>query len=160
MIFTHFLHLSQEDTLHRNEALPVCGYSQNTLMLGAVHEHKQALAWQALSHAKGHYLAAVSFNRSVAGWETDPGSVPSLRGCTIWQLQHICMSAVRACAHTLASVQVFVCQGGGIVYQTPSEKSPRYRLCHYSVHLAYYLSGFVCVCLCACVFVCMCVTAL
>lgn len=78
MIFTHFLHFSQEDTLHWIEALPVCGYSQNILMLGAVHEHKQALAWQARSHAKGHYLAAVSFNRSVAGWETDSGSVPSL----------------------------------------------------------------------------------
>lgn len=124
MIFAHFLHFSREDTLHWNEALPVCGYSQNTLMLGAVHEHKQALAWQELSHAKGHYLAAVSFNRSVAGWETDPGSVPSLRGCTIWQLQHIRMSAARACAHTLTSVRVFVCQGGELCIRPPLRKVP------------------------------------
>lgn len=73
-----------------------------------MHEHEQALALHSLSHAKGHYLAAVSSNRSIAGWETDPGSVPSLQGCTIWQLQHICMSAE------------FVCQRD-LVYQTPSE---------------------------------------
>lgn len=61
-----------------------------------MHEHKQALAWQELSHAKGHYLAAVSSDRSVAGWETDPGSVPSLQGCTIWQQKRNCVSA---CVH-------------------------------------------------------------
>lgn len=43
-------------------------------------KHKQALAWQALSHARGHYLAAVSSNRTIAGCETDSGSGPSLRG--------------------------------------------------------------------------------
>lgn len=72
-----------------------------------MHEHKQALAWQALSHAKGHYLAAVSSNRSIAGWETDPGSVPSLRGCTIWQLRRIC---VCACVHARTGMQMNVCQ--------------------------------------------------
>lgn len=65
------------------------------------------------------------------------------------------VSGTRVCAHTRQRASVCVSRGG-IVYQTPSEKSPHYRLCHYSVHLAYYLSGFVCVC--ACVFVCMCVT--
>lgn len=73
-----------------------------------MHKHKQALALQAFSHAKGHYLAAVRSNRSIAGWETDPGSVPSLRGCTIWQLQHICVFAV--CAHSCTSVGMFMCQ--------------------------------------------------
>lgn len=55
---------------------------------------------------------------------------------------HVC--GERVCAHTRQRARVCVSRGG-IVYQTPSEKSPRYRLCHYSVHLAYYLSGFVCV---------------
>lgn len=71
-----------------------------------MHEHKLALAWQALSHAKGHYLAAVSSNRSIAGWETDPGSVPSLQGCTIWQLQHICVSRIRVHVR----IRMCVCQ--------------------------------------------------
>lgn len=55
----------------------------------SVHKHKQALAWQALSDAKGHYLAAVSSNRRIAGWETVSGSAPSLHGCTIWQQEQI-----------------------------------------------------------------------
>lgn len=84
-----------------------------------MHEHKQALAWKALSHAKGHYLAAVSSNRSMAGWETDPGSVPSLQGGTIWQLQHICMSAVCVCARVHECTDVYVSER--LVYQTPSE---------------------------------------
>lgn len=84
-----------------------------------VHEHKQALAWQALSHAKGHYLAAVSSNRGIAGWETDPGSVPSLQGSTIWQPQRICVPAVCMCARTYEHASV--CVSGGLVYQTPSE---------------------------------------
>lgn len=65
-----------------------------------MHEHKQALAWQTLSHAKGHYLAAVNSNRRIAGWETVPGSAASLHGCTIWQLEHISVSAAGVCACT------------------------------------------------------------
>ncbi len=84
-----------------------------------MHEHKQTLALQALSYAKGHYLAAVSSNRSIAGWETDPGSVPSLQGCTIWQLQHICVSGVCMCVRTYKYVNV--CVSGVLVFQTPSE---------------------------------------
>lgn len=88
----------------------------------SAHECKQALAQQALSHAKGHYLAAVSSNRNIAGWETDPGSVPSLQRRTIWQQRHVCVSAVRVyicCApvYVHASVAVYVSKVLG--YQTP-----------------------------------------
>lgn len=62
-----------------------------------MHKDKLALALQALSHAKGHYLAAVSSNRGVSGWETGSGSAPSLQGRTIWQC--VCPT-VRVCAHT------------------------------------------------------------
>lgn len=120
---------------------------ENTLMLGAVHEHKQALAWQALSHAKGHYLAAVSFNRSVAGWETDPGSVPSLRGCTIWQLQHIRMSVARVRVRTHSPACKCLCVKGGNCVSDPLwEKSllPLVPLqCPFSL-----LSIWLCVCAC------------
>lgn len=117
-----------------------------------MHEHKQTLALQALSHAKGHYLAAVSFNRSVAGWETDPGSVPSLRGRTIWQLQQINMSAACTCAHTYECANV--CVSGGLVYQTPSEKM--HAILVPLQHPFSLLSIWPCVCLP----VCLCVRAL
>lgn len=93
-------------------------HTEHTTMEETVHKHKQALVSQALSHAKGHYLAAVSFNRSVAGWEWDPGSVPSLQGCTILQSQHISVSAGYMCAHTDTKVYV----SGGLVHLNPSEE--------------------------------------
>lgn len=112
---------------------------KNTLMLGTVHEHKQALAWQALSHAKGHYLAAVSFNRSVAGWETDPGSIPKpCEGALSGSYHASARPRGRARVHTLGRACERLC------IRPPSEKAPRRRLlCHYSVHLAYCLSGCV-----------------
>lgn len=112
---------------------------KNTLMLGTVHEHKQALAWQALSHAKGHYLAAVSFNRSVAGWETDPGSEPKpCEGALSGSYHASASPRGRARVHTLGRACERLC------IRPPSEKAPHRRLlCHYSVHLAYCLSGCV-----------------
>lgn len=64
----------------------------------------RALAWQALNDAKGHYLAAVSSNRRIAGWETVSGSAPSLHGCTIWQHQRSCV-----CAQEWGCVWLRVC---------------------------------------------------
>lgn len=129
---------------------------KNTLMLGTAHEHKQALAWQALSHAKGHYLAAVSFNRSVAGWETDPGSVPkACEGALSGSNNAPAHPCRRARVHTLGRA----CER--LPIRPPSEKVPRRRsLCHYSVHLAYCLSGRVCLCVCRGVCVCAALTAM
>lgn len=62
-----------------------CVLEWNSISMKLETVHNQALAWRAFSSARGHYLAAVSSNRSIAGRETNPGSVPSLRGSTIWQ---------------------------------------------------------------------------
>lgn len=118
---------------------------KHTLMEETIHEHKQVLASQTLSHAKGHYLATVSFNRSIAGWETDPGSVPSLQGCTIWQQQHI---SVSSCVHVRTHLQIWKClsvRRAGI--SEPLWENACYHLFYYSVRLA---------CLCGAVYVCLC----
>lgn len=63
-------------------------------------EHRPPVACVELGHAKGCYLATVSFNRTRTCWEGDPGSVPNLQGCAIWQLKRVNVPAsAHICAH-------------------------------------------------------------